>query len=128
MQYRAEVNVAIFAACLPPLRSQFDLILRRFVGTTLKSSQGRMSKTVSFALQHRTKTGTEIRTGTGVHNNDYGSESSILPPHGDDHGIMKTVNVRVSDEEDQSPSLDYGHNFGDNRENHHGYVETVKVT
>ncbi|KAL1311509.1 hypothetical protein AAFC00_001632 [Neodothiora populina] len=103
----AEVCVAIFAACLPPLRSQFDSLCRRFIDNTVRSSRGRSARTESIALQSRTKTGTGIRN----HDNDYGSEMSILSPQDGNDGITKTVNVHVVDEEAQAPYAKYTQKF-----------------
>ena len=63
-----------------------------------------MTKTTSIALQVRTKTG-------APQDNDYGSELDILPSLDGDHGITKTVNMHVVEEEGQINSLDYSHGF-----------------
>ncbi|KAG9528258.1 hypothetical protein KCU93_g4471, partial [Aureobasidium melanogenum] len=96
----AEVNVCIIAACLPPLRSQFDSFLRRFFGLAFSRSTNRSRPTYgshSIALQTQSKS---HRTVIEVEAQDFGSERSILPPDDVEDGIIrKTRQVQVKYEE-----------------------------
>lgn len=96
----AEVNVCIVAACLPPLRSQFDSFLRRFFGLAFSRSTTRSRQTYgshSIALQTQSKS---HRTVIEVEAQDFGSERSILPPDDVEGGIIrKTRQVQVKYEE-----------------------------
>lgn len=96
----AEVNVCIIAACLPPLRSQFDSFLRRFFGMAFSRSTDRSRPTYgshSIALQTHSKS---HRTIVEVEAQDFGSERSILPPDDVEDGIIrKTRQVQVQYEE-----------------------------
>ncbi|KAI4836094.1 hypothetical protein E4T44_08460 [Aureobasidium sp. EXF-8845] len=96
----AEVNVCIIAACLPPLRSQFDSFLRRFFGMAFSRSTTRSRPTYgsqSIALQTQSKS---HRTIIAVEAQDFGSERSILAPDDVEDGIIrKTRQVQVEYEE-----------------------------
>ncbi|KAI5256355.1 hypothetical protein E4T42_01622 [Aureobasidium subglaciale] len=96
----AEVNVCIIAACLPPLRSQFDSFLRRCFGMAFSKSTNRSRPTYgsqSIALQTHSKS---HRTVIEVEAQDFGSERSILPPDDVEDGIIrKTRQVQVKYEE-----------------------------
>ena len=99
----AEVNVCIIAACLPPLRSQFDALLQRFFGMPIFRSTNRSKATYtqSIALQTQSKS---HRTVVEVEQQDYGSERSILPPGDIEDGtIRKTRQVQVMYEEERRP-------------------------
>lgn len=91
----AEVNVGIFAACLPPLRLAFDGLMKRLRGPATTTNRSK-SGPLTYELQ---------RSRTVVEANDYGSECSILAEQGqankDGMAITKTVNVHVQDEEGQ---------------------------
>ncbi|KAI4727535.1 hypothetical protein E4T49_04712 [Aureobasidium sp. EXF-10728] len=96
----AEVNVCIIAACLPPLRSQFDTLLKRvfgmaFVRSTKCSRPTYDSQSIHLQSQSKTR-----RTIVEVEAQDFGSERFILPPDDVvDGSIRKTREVQVQYEE-----------------------------
>ncbi|PNS21080.1 Flap endonuclease GEN 1 [Sphaceloma murrayae] len=100
----SEVGIAIFAACLPPLRSFFNRLLRRMFPTTLTGSRTRSHHLYNRSFEMKK----QISVNASQPPEDYSSERSILQDNGvgpsvqvqDKDCIVKTVNVNVQGEED----------------------------
>lgn len=56
---------------------------------------------------------TRTRTMTGLQDNDYGSELSILAAQNQDQGITKTIDVHVVDQEGQQSPYIHAQHFPD---------------
>ncbi|KAL5376934.1 hypothetical protein PMIN06_011264 [Paraphaeosphaeria minitans] len=102
-----ELSVGILVASLPPLRKQFEMILRKVLPSTLQTSDKRTPGSHSGIPMYNiskltTKRNTKIMGRSDVGIDDGDSERSILPDDGSDtrvdRGIMKTVVHEVTSE------------------------------
>ncbi|KAK7184817.1 hypothetical protein DPSP01_002210 [Paraphaeosphaeria sporulosa] len=102
-----ELSVGILVASLPPLRKQFERILRKVLPSTLQTSNKRTPGSHSGIPMYNvskvtTKRNTRIMGRSDVGIDDGDSERSILPDGGSDtkvdRGIMKTVVHEVTSE------------------------------
>ncbi|PSK37371.1 hypothetical protein B9Z65_2113 [Elsinoe australis] len=118
----SEVGVGIFAACLPPLRSFFNKLLRRLFPTTLTGSR---TKSHNYARSFEMKKQISVNQSSRSPPEDYSSERSILQDLSGGPGvhlqdkdcIVKTVNVNVQGEEGQEVHSGYKDEFRDPRNN-----------
>ncbi|KAG8626164.1 hypothetical protein KVT40_006565 [Elsinoe batatas] len=104
----AEVGVGIFAACLPPLRSFFNKLLRRLFPTTLTGSRSKSHQLYGRSFEMKKQV--SVDASASAPQEDYSSERSILQDSGsadvtrggitvqDKDCIVKTVNVNVQGE------------------------------
>ncbi|KAF4547878.1 Hypothetical protein D9617_34g040580 [Elsinoe fawcettii] len=103
----SEVGIGIFAACLPPLRSFFNKLLRRIFPTTLTGSRSKSAHLYGRSFEMKK----QVSVNASQPPEDYSSERSILQDSGsagrgeitvqDKDCIVKTVNVNVQGEEGQ---------------------------
>lgn len=101
-----ELSVGILVASLPPLRKQFEKLLRRVLPSTWQTSKertpGSRSGIPMYNVSKVSKQNTKIMGRSDIGIDDGDSERSILSDGGEgkmDGGIMKTVVHEVRSEE-----------------------------
>ncbi|KAJ4344818.1 uncharacterized protein N0V89_012562 [Didymosphaeria variabile] len=96
-----ELSVGILVASLPPLRKQFEKLLRKVLPSTFQTSKRTPGSRSGIPMYNvskvTTKRNTKIMGRSDIGIDDGDSERSILPETGD-HGIMKTVVHEVTSE------------------------------
>jgi hypothetical protein len=100
-----ELSVGILVASLPPLRKQFERILRNILPSTFNTSTKRTPGSgipMYNVSKVATKRSTRVMGRSDIGIDDGDSERSILPDNGSDtkgeRGIMKTVVHEVTSE------------------------------